>query len=230
MADPFPLGKENDEIAQGHYMEICPHEKLHFSTLQEMVHLPGFKPPKFKRVDGLSCTSSPNHGMFNLTDDGAKCYCIIGNPSSTILGVGNFTFGYAGFGEIFPGPHRGVVLRTNWCFYLEKLTQDIDTVEGVERLLANDPIYLCPHKQLIEFATPQRMLTSIQTCQQEMDPIQKYKLTDSLNTKEVCGHCHTYFYFRLFKDDKQCKVFSIRLLGRAKTPDDPVWLSQYVGF
>ncbi|KAL8789858.1 MAG: hypothetical protein Q9213_000926 [Squamulea squamosa] len=212
-----------DEVtALEHYVQVCPHDRLYFPRFQEIVSLPGFK-DSYNGVNASSLEASVHHGRTE-NNDRCTCYLEYAERRSPTYGSGEFTFQYARAYERFTGPHRGVLLKCEWCFVLKEFN-DINTTDGVVQFFAIYPIPLCPHKSLLDFVGPQRFLQCVQSYRQSTDPVSNFRLEQSLKDKEDCKFCNTSFAWEL-DADIGITVRCIRLLGKGNSPKDPIWLSQ----
>ncbi|KAL8644701.1 MAG: hypothetical protein Q9226_007633, partial [Calogaya cf. arnoldii] len=212
-----------DEVtALEHYVEICPHEKLYFPRLQTMVNLPGFK-KSYVGINGLTRGISQHYSVIDQCD---SYQCAIGNASkpSSCYGCGESKIFYARFYDptAYSGPHPGALLESDWSFWLDPLCKEINTMDGVVQFHAGNPILLCPHKKLIDFVGPQRFLNAVHSYRHNTDPVVEYELKQLTKCKEECKNCHSSFELQLL--DEYMSVKSIRLLGKADSPKDPIWL------
>lgn len=228
---PSSSGTENEDtevcideaIAREYCVELCPHELLLFRAVQGMANLPGFKKWPFEEIAGFNRAVSPHHGIIHEDSSDRSCVCHI-DPTDTSRWphYGKSTFRYGAF----PGLHRGVLLETDWYFELKQFPKDVETTHDVQRIFDSYPqVALCPHHSLLGFADPQRILTAIKSYKRETDPILNRKLEISLESYDVCKHCHSWFRFKL-DTDAYFAVSTFRLLGRGQSPKDPIWLSQ----
>ncbi|KAL8685683.1 MAG: hypothetical protein Q9224_005720, partial [Gallowayella concinna] len=214
-----------DEATAGDLrVDICPHQCIYFQGLQKLIEYPDFKLAPFDIVPALTEDIGPQHEI--LEEESPICVCLVDpTDKGEWPSYGLSMFQYAGYNETFPGPHRGVLLKTHWFFPRETFPKDVNTTHDVERIFDTyPPLNLCPHKSLQSFATPQRILTAIQSSEPETDAAVNQKLMKSLEIYEQCKHCHSSFNFKL-NADRTFVVSTIRLLGRGKSIKDPIWLS-----
>ncbi|KAL8674688.1 MAG: hypothetical protein Q9168_000920 [Polycauliona sp. 1 TL-2023] len=226
--------KDNVEICTNeltgleHTVEICPHETLDFARLQKIVNLPGFKDDYNNGINGLTLGCKEHYSATRVQD---TYQCVIENADRHSLchGRGKIRLYYAKVynPSDYTGPHPGVLLESKWTIWLDTLAKEIKTTGGVVQFWAERPISLCPHKKLIDFVGPLRFLDAVQSCQKKMDPILQYELEHRMKGKEECSSCHTLFDWNLSGSElSSLVVSSVRLLGKADSPKDPIWLSQ----
>ena len=145
---------------------------------------------------------------------------MIGNPRgqspAEIYEYGQFTFEHAGFDKVFPGPHGGVLLKTNWFSYLDSFHNDNNTMEGVERYsmaIQCSSVLISAFSALlfhIGFWHPYNL-----TRKSKLTQCRTKKLEDSLKILEFCKHCHPSFHFS-FISGRQFTVSSVKVAGQSQ--------------
>ncbi|KAL8999293.1 MAG: hypothetical protein Q9169_001838 [Polycauliona sp. 2 TL-2023] len=203
--------EEEATASSENYVEICPHEKLTFPRLQKIVNLPGFK-DSYLGINGLTLSCEEH---YSVTQHDNAYQCVIGSADrhSHSHGCGDIKLHYAKVyrPSEYTGPHPGVLLESKWTIWLDQFPKEICTSDGVARFWAERPIFLCPHKGLIDFVGPQRFLDAVDAVQaheRNKDPIRDYESEHLIKGKEEC---------------------SVRLLGKANSPKDSIWLCQCAG-
>ena len=215
--------KENVKKPAGPYVLLCPHELLSFPRLQAVVKFPKFKKNE-KWIPALTTDVSPYHKCQNSE----PCQCYFENDGYA-WGYGDIKFWYPGYFDDHPGPHSGVLLESLWVFWLNRFSTALVTVDDVKGFFSHFPVWLCPHKLLIDWVTPERVLTALQNVREKSAyPLETHRREESLANQEKCKKCHTMYICWLDIYKEMLCVKSIRLLGRAKSAKDPIWLSQYV--
>lgn len=220
----------DEATALEYYVEICPHEKLYFPRLQKIVNLPGFKTSTSNTEINALTQGSNKH--YSAIDEEGTYQCVIqnGDSRSRFYACGEIKFSYARWYDPlkWTGPHPGLLLQSDWYLWLYHFPMEINTLDGVEQFYAANPVSLCPHTKLIDVVGPQRLLNSLQSYRQTLDPVLDYELKHVKKGKEECKYCHSSFQSELrgVGQDTFLGVTCIRLLGKADSPNDSIWLSQ----
>ncbi|KAL8709127.1 MAG: hypothetical protein Q9220_006148 [cf. Caloplaca sp. 1 TL-2023] len=221
-----------DSTGTGEYVQICLHERLYFPRLQRINALTRLKDSD----SGLPALSERDpcldHGAYEPLDDDARegnSVCMFRNyPGKGCFAVGSFRYTYPRFygSNASPTQYPGVVLWADWTLRLHRFPRDLASLDTVNEVFAENPVFLCPHTRLIDLVGPERVLKGIQVATTIQDPITAWEVEEPSHFDKSCKHCHTMFYVEAELSERILVVRAERLLGKAKSSKDPIWLSQ----
>ncbi|KAL9605128.1 MAG: hypothetical protein Q9219_000062 [cf. Caloplaca sp. 3 TL-2023] len=215
------------ESLDGDYVQICPHERLYFSRFRDVTRLPNLS----ETPNGISALT--NHLVpVHFAEYPEGCDEMLIFPNGSFFGRGYVRFKFPGSDDddlrrIIPRRHQGLLLSSHWMFGLKTSLEGPESVEELNEFMNTCSIQLCSHKLLVDFATPTWVRDVLKAIQEHKgDPVEAYQLEHLLNSKEDCRHCATLFELDVSIYGKYFEVKSKRILGNAKSPNDPIWLDQ----
>ncbi|KAL8953655.1 MAG: hypothetical protein Q9222_000492 [Ikaeria aurantiellina] len=222
----------DDKEDLGGYVEICPHERLYFPRFRRISALTRLK-HKDSELPALSEENPHQEHIIStvtVADDEAwkgKVVCYPTDlPDEGTFAQGQFRYTYPQWYEQFSGPYPGVLLKSMWSLWLDQFPHAPTTLAAVEDFFVAHPIFLCPHTRLVDLLAPERILRGIQIATESQDPVDTWEFEESAKFEKTCKHCHTFFRGWASFGSKGYFVSTTRLLGKGKSPKDPIWLSQ----
>ncbi|KAL8702933.1 MAG: hypothetical protein Q9201_003887 [Fulgogasparrea decipioides] len=217
------VGRRSDEPAVlEDYVRICPHENLTFSRLQAITTLPGFK----DSCQGVPAITEASDKCHKVTGSGSagwwdKCSCVGEIDEGKAIGQAEHSLQHVHWSK----QYSGVQLKSVWYLWLDKFPEEFASPQGVQKLCQTH-LLLCPHWELIDWITPELVIRALKYVPQETDPVTADRVQNKFSRSGYCSCCHTVFDLDIHIHKQYLRVSSHRLLGKAQSAKDPVWLSQ----
>ena len=182
-------------------MPICPHEKMSFEDLQEIVNSLAIN----RTMDALTTNCREHRTHMDPVTRKIKTVCL---SSPGLL---------RGFGTYALEPHTPrIVLSFEWDLgSLDGIRGQIETATELQHFLRVERIQLCAHKHISDSDVINAIFGLVQT------PV----IQNVLTCCDMCG-AQIMVFASMEGHDQMCRVMTKRYLGTVEKLDDLAWLVQ----
>lgn len=213
-------GAEPERSPADKFVQLCPHEELHFDRVQRILELKGFKSKK-EGIDALGAEKIDQHhkGWSGLWG------CYLNHPR--LDPRGEFELIYHSKHFMRSKTILGLALHVTWALGSHYTGGTIETTqESLDKLV----ITLCPHKKISDPWIARTVHMIANPPEVSSDPIdtwgKKPRITAHHTEEEQdCVDCRTHI--KVSESWRgESKVEVTRILGECISENDPAWLAQ----
>lgn len=193
------------------YVRLCPHETLSFKRAQRILSLYG-QGDLHPTMDAFTPAPELNHSELSGGEFGRRKHPRLCKQDPNGYDVLQATSDY--------GFENRLVLNIRWQLSFKAHPELLKSVECLQQFLDSCDIFLCPHKKLSDEEIAFKTFYSLEP---PTDPVEKFEIA-SMKIKS-CDQCGTEFWVS-GRDDKKCRVETVRPLGPLNSVNKKQWLDQ----